>query len=467
MAATNKLTHDIVIYAELRNTSPLIMGAQKEDDTDLEILKHSNGAPYISGTAFGGKLLRYFAEFDFGKYHEKLRDFKEDVVRQNLAYLLGNEENSQSHILISNLELVDQDDYVIALNDSNKISKATGVTANKFNFEKLEPGCRFAFKAHFKIRSGFDLIFFKDAVLFIQQVLATDFSVGAKTRNGYGRIELERFRYKLFDYTKAEAFEEWEKYLKSGDFKDEFANLEAIYFKYSSPKKIAFNLNLAIKSQFITGEMVMDTNDVDKKQSQRQNGDFILKGEAAKNALSHRAYRILNSVSNRNEVWVNQLMLYVFGEDLSGNEKHKPAHLKVNESDFKNVVAEKQTRIKISRFTGGTVKGALAESMPIHSTDKTRPNITLAFELNEEPENSNFSNAVTLMLMLIKDLFTEDLPIGGEKATGKGIMSGCESSIEINQTTIQIDKNGIDNENAHLIQPFNSFNLPEYASRTY
>jgi hypothetical protein len=60
MKKNYKLTHDIVISAKLTNVSPLIMGAQKEDETDLEILKHSNHQPYISGTAFAGKFLKNF-----------------------------------------------------------------------------------------------------------------------------------------------------------------------------------------------------------------------------------------------------------------------------------------------------------------------------------------------------------------------------------------------------------------------
>lgn len=486
MKKNYKLTHDIVISAKLTNVSPLIMGAQKEDETDLEILKHSNHQPYISGTAFAGKFLKNFES------NLKLKQPSEpnkQIVANNLKFLVGSsnkevdqsdsEEKSQSHVILDNLELVSTNECSIVLNDSNKISKKTGAVENKFNFEKLEPGCQFQLKAHFKIRNGFDVLFFKDVVIYLQRLLKDQFSIGAKTNNGYGQMQLDEFQAKVFDYSTKTAFAEWEDFLKNDQFKNEFQSFKPTYFEYKPQKKVLFNLNLAIKSQFITGEPVYDLADVKKKQSQRVNVasknfltsekaiSYFVKGEAVKNALSHRAYRILNTVNPTNQTWVNNLMLYIFGENMdevanktSKELNHKKAHLSVKEAKFQNVDEQKQTRIKISRFTGGTINGALTTASPIHSlTDQTTPNIKFEFQLIHDQNNPLFKNAMTLMLMLIKDLFSEDLPIGGEKATGKGILIGCESELIIDSQKIGINKMGVDPKQAVYLNSFNQFNF--------
>jgi CRISPR/Cas system CSM-associated protein Csm3 (group 7 of RAMP superfamily) len=461
MSQNSKITYDIVLRAKLTNCSPLVMGAQQSEEIDLEILQHSDGRPYISGTAFAGKLLRAFED---DQLREELEDFDKNCFEKNKNYLLGNGEDSQSHILIENLELVGDRTYEIVLNDSNKISKETGSVDNKFNFQKLEPGCSFELKVHFKLRAGFDLTFFKDAVCFMRSVLNSDFHLGAKTTKGYGKMELKDFSVCVFDYQQENAFASWEHYLRTGSFEDEFSTFAPKYFRYKPLNKLRFVLNLAIQSQFITGEMLTDNDELDKAQSQRK-GEFLLKGEAAKNALSHRAFRILNTINPTDKPWIYDLMKYLFGEDLTDEEDHIPSRLRVNESLFKNVSTEKQTRIKISRFTGGTVKGALATAVPIHSTTAENiPNITLKFELTEdEAHKDSFSNSVTLLLMLIKDLFNGDLPIGGEKAIGKGVMRGCESQIHWNEETVTIDHSGIQGNTETFLHEFNQFKLPKYA----
>lgn len=457
---SNRIKQDIVFHAVLENASPLIMGSEKGEDIDLEILKHSNGHPYISGTAFSGKLLKYF---NAKEHFERRSEASDANIKKNQFFFLGEESGSQSHIRLSNLEL-EEDVFEIVLNDSNKITKQEGIVENKFNFEKLNPGCRFQMKGHITVRENFDLKYFIDALLFIRAVLDDDFRIGAKTAKGYGRMKLKYFHARVFDYQDPEAFTAWEHYLREGTFQDQCASFSPQWFCYRPSEKIHFQLQLAIQSQFITGEAAVDEEEVGKVQSQR-NGTYILKGESFKNALSHRAYRILNTVCNGNHHWANDLMLYLFGEDVTEAKAHQLARLCVNESVFCEVRSEKQTRIKINRFTGGTVNGALAIAMPIHGTNTSEePNLTVDFEFKGRSNEQQYSNAITLLLHLIKDLFTGDLPIGGEKATGKGVFKGCLASIQIGSEKVELQRNGYCKGNSAVLQSFNHFKIQENAA---
>ena len=84
-----------------------------------------------------------------------------------------------------------------------------------------------------------------------------------------------------------------------------------------------------------------------------------------------------------------------------------------------------QARIKIDRFTGGTLSGALFDSQPLWRKDNSHKMINIRIKL------LNYQNwEAGLMLLILKDLWNEDLPIGGEKNVGRGILQGLEATIK-------------------------------------
>lgn len=84
------------------------------------------------------------------------------------------------------------------------------------------------------------------------------------------------------------------------------------------------------------------------------------------------------------------------------------------------------SRIAIDRFTGGTVEGALFEEVPwADGTVSLR--IRWKKGKNEESNKVNSSNVICgLLLWAILDLLSGILPIGGETAIGRGILSEAE-----------------------------------------
>ena len=105
-------------------------------------------------------------------------------------------------------------------------------------------------------------------------------------------------------------------------------------------------------------------------------------------------------------------------------------------------IAELQTRIKIDRFTGGTIESALFETMPLFNqynpesdnpSEKVR-NVRITIT-DYEPYEAG------LMLLILKDLWTGDLAVGGEKGVGRGTFKGFRAEIEWNGKNVTIDKN--------------------------
>ena len=71
-------------------------------------------------------------------------------------------------------------------------------------------------------------------------------------------------------------------------------------------------------------------------------------------------------------------------------------------------------RIRIDRFTGGVVDGALFDEEPVYAS-RTHTQLELR---NPKP------GEIGLLLLVVRDLLTRDLPLGGSVGVGRGVACG-------------------------------------------
>jgi hypothetical protein len=76
-----------------------------------------------------------------------------------------------------------------------------------------------------------------------------------------------------------------------------------------------------------------------------------------------------------------------------------------------------QNRVSIDRFTGGTRDGALFSEQPLFGDKQSVVTVDLQLANPKEYE-------LGLLLLLLKDLWTGDLPLGGEISVGRGRLRG-------------------------------------------
>jgi CRISPR/Cas system CSM-associated protein Csm3 (group 7 of RAMP superfamily) len=76
-----------------------------------------------------------------------------------------------------------------------------------------------------------------------------------------------------------------------------------------------------------------------------------------------------------------------------------------------------QNRVSIDRFTGGARETALFNERPAFGGDDTE--LTLEVRLLNPQDHE-----IGLLLLLLKDLWTGDLPLGGEVGVGRGRLKG-------------------------------------------
>ncbi len=179
-------------------------------------------------------------------------------------------------------------------------------------------------------------------------------------------------------------------------------------------------------------------------------GENIIPGSSLKGAIRARAERILNTLAcdrKDKKKRINEIFEELFGiVELAGqSRKVIRSRVRIEESRIPKVVAEMKSRIRIDRFTGGTIEGALFNTVPLFRKgeviDFREEGIHLTITIQDYQEHE-----VGLLLLVLKDLWTGDLPIGGEKGVGRGILKG------INATIMSTDKesNVIEQEESGL-----------------
>lgn len=162
----------------------------------------------------------------------------------------------------------------------------------------------------------------------------------------------------------------------------------------------------------------------------------ILSGTSLAGALRARALRIANTLAV-NEAKAKQLVNSMFGPRPDQGEKCELAasRVRVRESVIyqgrDNLV---QNRVKIDRFTGGAYPTALFNQQPVFGLPETRLLIELDLRQGYDQQELDKKAEVGLLLLLLKDLWTGDLPLGGQSSVGRGRLHGVWAKVSLGET---------------------------------
>jgi hypothetical protein len=418
-----------VIKATISNTSPLVMGIGEGDVVDKAIAKRKNGQVYIPGSAFLGCVKRYCAD----QYGCQLED------ENSKEYFWGsdnskNNNTSQSHLRILPINVIDVKDEKtpdIRVLDGIKIAIDKGVVSDgaKYDYEAINNQVSFGLTMEVYAREGMSSM---DIQTYISQIKSCLFcgelSIGAYTGLGFGRIKASKVEIQEFIFpTHALA---WFQY-KTG--KEIVNNFQEIEVNKKESDDVIIQATFALKSAIMTG--MSDTTSQSDKSHYTFDNKAALLGKAIKGAVNHRLTKILKTCTNVTDIERLQLLGYGKDEkkqypniDKSETTDAARTRLEVDCAIIDKAELSLQDRIAIDRFTGGTIDSAKFDSEPAWAHDGT--NLILKFKIK-----SFNPREVAALLHVIKDLWTSDMPIGGEKNVGRGILIG--KSLEIKE------KNGI------------------------
>ncbi len=401
-----KLVSKYIITGQLTNTSPLLIGKGEGELIDKEIAKDNNGIPYIPATSFVGAVKHYLSESDLSDKREFHFLFGSDGDSTNHRF--------QSHFIID--DLYPDDTVSTLIRDGIKIgTKGVVEEKKKFNYEVLEPGSVFKLFGEIKIFEEFN----KNE---IETILATLFNslkkerirFGAFTTKGFGKIKLKYVEVYQFNFPKDG--DDYLKYLQDPAYlpKEKRINLSGDISKNLHENMFMLKGKFDIKNSLIIGGG--DADDSDKSHIKSVNRN-ILTATSLKGALKTRAEAIMSIIGNKGKEIIDNLFGY--GDEL--NKISKKGRLMIEETEIESK-EEIHHRIKIDRFTGGAMEGALFDSKPLWYGE-----VNIKLEILEPKDYE-----IGLVLLLLKDLWTGDLPLGGEKSIGRGVLRGIDAELSLN-----------------------------------
>jgi CRISPR/Cas system CSM-associated protein Csm3 (group 7 of RAMP superfamily) len=141
----------------------------------------------------------------------------------------------------------------------------------------------------------------------------------------------------------------------------------------------------------------------------------VLSGTSLAGAMRGRALRIANTMLPQGG---RVLVDGMFGCDIrNASDKPTGSRMVTHESELQGTQDWVQTRVKIDRFTGGAYPQALFSEQPTFGG----PNATVELSMSlRQPQDAE----IGLLLLVLKDLWNGDLPLGGESSVGRGRLQG-------------------------------------------
>jgi CRISPR/Cas system CSM-associated protein Csm3 (group 7 of RAMP superfamily) len=146
--------------------------------------------------------------------------------------------------------------------------------------------------------------------------------------------------------------------------------------------------------------------------------------------LRARALRIANTLGKDGKTITDKIFGYRRKESDPPREPLKASRLWVDETVIQNPLELVQSRVKIDRFTGGSYPGALFNEQPVFGQLNGESLVRINLEL-QQPSRAEAG----LLLLLLKDLWTGDLPLGGEISVGRGRLRGERAEVRYNEQT--------------------------------
>ena len=426
--------------------TPLAIGSgNKNIKTDSVVAKDVNGQPYIPGTTLAGLIRHALPE---GKVQRQM-GWQEKEGGEGSRLII-----TEAKLLSADGTPIDglssQQDAITRLCRELPIrqhvrinSQGTAVEGGKFDEEIVPKGTRFCFECELLCEEKCDDLM--DKVIAILQT--NDFRIGSGSRSGLGQIAVIKVWRKLLDLTKPE---ELALYLqKSSSLMPLWSGFEEMPTQVlSSNSYIRYQLHLQPTDfmffgsgfgdersdmTFVRGPMIEWDGDHAHVVTREQ--VVLISASSVKGALAHRTayhYNKLEGFFADNQP-IEELEDYggkgkeavkiLFGSEGNSEGKDKRRGL-ILFSDFikerkKSSEAKVLNHVKIDRFTGGAMDGALFSEEVLYASGES-----FDMELLLHKQEIKEGNIIPAFEAALIDLCKGFLPLGGGVNKGFGTFIG-------------------------------------------
>jgi CRISPR/Cas system CSM-associated protein Csm3 (group 7 of RAMP superfamily) len=422
-----------VITGTLTLTSPMRIGASLSSPlSDLPILLDGTGkAVVLPGSSLAGALRAYLEKQVGNRVSNYLFGWQD--LRATAPE--GSTHGQQSWLMI-------RDSYApipknIELRDGVAICATTRTAkkGQKYDLQLLPPGTQLPLHMELPLPEGDDA---ENA----RQLLATalhalekgKIPLGGRSRRGFGECKVENWQVFHYDLTQKAGLLGWLKQTETAQVgADIFAKLGVRETPTAQQNQFRIVATFELASPMLIRSGLGNANESDVIHLRNGKGQPIISGTSLAGVVRGRALRILNTLSRQDS---DEKISQLFGTHEPSAKKSQASRLVVKETVISSVADFVQTRVKIDRFTGGTIPTALFSEQPVFPNSDSKVELTFTVNNAEDWEKG-------LLLLVLKDLWTGDLPIGGSSSVGRGRLKGCRADIIDGANTITLTPAGL------------------------
>lgn len=437
--------------------TPLSIGSGNENPmTDALIATDVNGFPYIPGTTLAGLLRHSLQDASFFGEHGE----GDDGFGSRIIFTEAKITDLDSVVVEAYRDVPDEfrsELMSLPIRQHVRIGHTgTGVDKGKYDGQILYKGTRFCFDMEMIVSSDEDYGRFKGV---LDTLRSPYFRIGGGSRSGFGKIKIVKILEKHLDLSKTDDLRE---------YLDMSPRLDKDYTGWKELDKecvkgngewIRYELQLTPDDFFLFGSGIADKHVDDTPVREKyiswdgDKGSFreariLIPATSVKGAIAHRTAYHFNKISeiysdrieledfDRHTGQFNEAVCAIFGawktsldrtSDDGSKSRTEAMRGKVMFSDIFRDDSETKVlnHVKIDRFTGGTIDGALFSEEVTETEEKFRMEIFLSKEVKEEYAEC-FESA-------LKDIAQGRLPLGGGSGRGHGFFSGkvCKDGVEL------------------------------------
>jgi len=417
-----------VITAEAVLESAANFGGQGDELTDMPLIRDARDRlPLLPGASLTGALRSCLADYLAGYGSPEPAE-----VARLFGGLRGDDIGSQSPLIVFDSLGQYPPDLSSEIRDGVAIDPSTGTAEEhkKFDFEVLPPGTVFPLRLELaveKTAQESQLVGLMAACL--QALEAGELTMGMRRSRGLGRFSARNWQAYRYDLSSSHGWLEWllspyenpipASNAPQGDLDSALRSVwpNGQWQRFNDQRKrLVFDLVLRQSGGILVRSpgLTPDAPDVAHLTS---GGWPVLPGTSLAGALRTRALRIARLVRARHgdsEHWVEDLFGPRTKEDDRTEASMWSSRIRISESTLQNGKPLRPSRVRIDRFTQGIVPGALFDEQPWFGGETC-----IRMELRNPKEGE-----IGFFLLLVKDLLTGDLPVGGTASVGRGILAG-------------------------------------------
>lgn len=416
----------IVVTGTLELTTPARLGnGDVEDLTDMPLARDpKEGTALLTGASIAGATRNYAREwlYGYGQDGAEVQDLFGDIRTRD-----NKEVSEESWLIVDDALAVSEG---LELRDGVTIDPHTRTAepGKLFDYELLEAGLRFPLRFELAVTTQNEAALRRTLAAALTGFERGEIGLGARKRRGLGECRVTDWTVQVHDLTRRSGLIQW--------LEDELGVAQAgqsIAEKLDVPDlppdqrqrfvmAAVFHLasSLLIRSG---GEDSRSPDMVHLKSKRDGHLQPIVSGTSLAGAIRARAARIARTVApERAEQIIDGLFGPRFSDEGDRNKGKRASRVTVYESVIEQPIERVQSRVTLDRFTGGAYPGALFDQQPVFGGRETR--VRLKIEVRD-PQPVE----IGLLLQVLKDLWTGDLPLGGESSVGRGRLQGLEATL--------------------------------------